>query len=97
MSLIEKIIAFAQPPTNTTSIPLASVVNNLYTDITAVAWSIFLLAWGVGWALRGSPIPIFRIKKGGQDILEDAVIATFFLAIGSTIFDFIRYYLASHI
>ena len=70
---------------------LLTFIQNLNTIITEIAWSIFLLAWAVGWALRGSPIPIFRIKRGGQDIIEDAIIAAFFLAIGSTIFYFISY------
>ena len=70
---------------------LESFIQNLNTTITEIAWSVFILAWAVGWALRGSPIPIFRIKRGGQDIIEDAIIAAFFLAIGSTIFYFIEY------
>ncbi|BAK54269.1 MULTISPECIES: DNA import protein CedA1 [Sulfolobaceae] len=70
---------------------LLSFIENLNSTITEVAWSIFVLAWAVGWALRGSPIPIFRIKRGGQDLIEDAIIAAFFLAIGSTIFYFISY------
>lgn len=70
---------------------LLTFIQNLNTTVTEIAWSIFVLAWAVGWALRGSPIPIFRIKRGGQDIIEDAIIAAFFLAIGSTIFYLISY------
>ena len=70
---------------------LLAFIQNLNTTITEIAWSVFILAWAIGWALRGSPIPIFRIKRGGQDLIEDAIIAAFFLAIGSTIFYFISY------
>ncbi|MCY0883660.1 MAG: hypothetical protein OWQ50_07805 [Acidianus infernus] len=70
---------------------IESLISNLTTQITETAWSIFILSWAVGWALRGSPIPIFRIKRGGQDIIEDAIIAAFWLAIGSTVFTLISY------
>ncbi|BFH73460.1 hypothetical protein SJAV_14040 [Sulfurisphaera javensis] len=70
---------------------LLSFIENLNSTVTEIAWSVFVLAWAVGWALRGSPIPIFRIKRGGQDLIEDAIIAAFFLAIGSTIFYVISY------
>jgi len=70
---------------------LEAFISNLTGTVTEIGWSIFILAWAVGWALRGSPIPIFRIKRGGQDILEDAIIAAFFLAIGSTVFYLISY------
>jgi hypothetical protein len=70
---------------------ILQIVQNLTTEVAQIAWGLFLLAWGVGWALRGSPIPIFRIKRSGQDILEDAILAAFFLAIGSSIFALIQY------
>lgn len=70
---------------------LLDFIENLNSTITEIAWSVFVLAWAIGWALRGSPIPIFRIKRGGQDLIEDAIIAAFFLAIGSTVFYLISY------
>jgi hypothetical protein len=76
--------------------PILQIVQNLTTEVAQIAWGLFLLAWGVGWALRGSPIPIFRIKRSGQDILEDAILAAFFLAIGSSVFALIQY-LASQV
>ncbi|MCG2888175.1 MAG: hypothetical protein L7H21_04530 [Sulfolobales archaeon] len=75
---------------------ILQIVQNLTTEVAQIAWGLFLLAWGVGWALRGSPIPIFRIKRSGQDILEDAILAAFFLAIGSSVFALIQY-LASQV
>ncbi|MCQ4449138.1 MAG: hypothetical protein NO110_00355 [Sulfolobales archaeon] len=75
---------------------ILQIVQNLTTEVAQIAWGLFLLAWGIGWALRGSPIPIFRIKRSGQDILEDAILAAFFLAIGSSIFALIQY-LASQV
>jgi len=70
---------------------IVTFIQNLTTTITEVSWSLFLLAWVVGWALRGSPIPIFRVKRTGQDLLEDAIFAAFWLAISSTIFQVITY------
>ncbi|MEM0173825.1 MAG: DNA import protein CedA1 [Sulfolobaceae archaeon] len=70
---------------------IISFIQNLTTTVTEVSWSLFLLAWAIGWALRGSPIPIFRVKRTGQDLLEDAIFAAFWLAIGSTIFQAITY------
>ncbi|MCG2871183.1 MAG: hypothetical protein NO114_00845 [Sulfolobales archaeon] len=75
---------------------ILQIVQNLTTEVAQIAWGLFLLAWGIGWALRGSPIPIFRIKRSGQDILEDAILAAFFLAIGSSVFALIQY-LASQV
>lgn len=66
-------------------------VQNLDTQVTEVAWSIFILAWAVGWALRGSPIPIFRVKRTGQDLIEDAILAAFWIALGTTVFSLITY------
>ena len=75
---------------------IETFITNLTTQVTEIAWSVFILSWAIGWALRGSPIPIFRIKRGGQDIIEDAIIAAFWLAIGSTVFSLISY-LASQV
>ena len=70
---------------------ILGLVQNIYTEVSEIAWAVFLLAWGVGWAVRGSPIPVFRIKKGGQDIIEDAVIAALAVAVASSVFAFIHY------
>jgi hypothetical protein len=75
---------------------LLTFIQNLTTTVTEISWSLFLLAWVVGWALRGSPIPIFRVKRTGQDLLEDAIFAAFWLAMGSTIF-YVISYIASQI
>ncbi|ARM75950.1 DNA import protein CedA1 [Acidianus manzaensis] len=75
---------------------LEGLIQSLTTQVTETAWSIFILSWAIGWALRGSPIPIFRLKRGGQSIIEDAIIAAFWLAIGSTVFSLVSY-LASQV
>ncbi|BCU67164.1 hypothetical protein HS7_06010 [Sulfolobales archaeon HS-7] len=72
---------------------IVSFVNQLTTEVTEVAWAVFILGWAIGWGLRGSPIPIFRVKRAGQDILEDAIFAAFWLAMGSSIFYLIIYIL----
>jgi hypothetical protein len=75
---------------------ILQLVQNLSSEVAQIAWGLFFLAWGIGWALRGSPIPIFRVKRSGQDILEDAILAAFFLAIGSSVFALVQY-LASQV
>ncbi|AWR97308.1 hypothetical protein DFR86_06910 [Acidianus sulfidivorans JP7] len=70
---------------------IESLIQSLTSQVTEIAWSMFILSWAIGWAIRGSPIPIFRLKRGGQSIIEDAIIAAFWLAIGSTIFSLISY------
>ena len=66
-------------------------VNDLSTQITALAWGMFLLAWSIGWVIRGSPIPFLRVKRAGQSLIEDALWAAFWLAMGTTIFSVITY------
>ncbi|EZQ03836.1 MULTISPECIES: DNA import protein CedA1 [Acidianus] len=70
---------------------IETLVQSLTTQITATAWSVFILSWAIGWAIRGSPIPIFRLKREGQTIIEDAIMAAFWLAIGTTVFSLISY------
>jgi hypothetical protein len=66
-------------------------VNDLSTQVTALAWGMFLLAWSIGWVIRGSPIPFLRVKRAGQGLIEDALWAAFWLAMGTTIFSLISY------
>mgnify|MGYP000509964332 CR=1 FL=1 len=75
---------------------LVSFIQELTTRVVMAAWALFLLAWAIGWALRGSPVPIYRVKRAGQDILEDAIMGAFWLALGTTVFALI-YYIASNI
>ncbi|MUN28532.1 DNA import protein CedA1 [Sulfuracidifex metallicus] len=70
---------------------IVSLINTVTGDVTTAAWALFILAWASGWAIRGSPIPIFKVKRTGQDFIEDAVLAAFWIAIGSTVFSFISY------
>ncbi|HWQ17455.1 MAG TPA: DNA import protein CedA1 [Sulfolobales archaeon] len=70
---------------------LVSFVRQLTVQVMVVAWGIFILTWIVGWALRGSPIPLTRIKKTGNSLIEDAVWAAFWLAMGGTVFSLITY------
>ncbi len=56
-----------------------------------IGWVIFLVTWMVGWVLRGAPIPMTRLKKTGHSLIEDAVWAAFWLAMGGTIFSLIVY------
>jgi len=67
-------------------VDLITLVNEIFRRVVMLAWGVFLLTWSIGWALRGSPIPIMRVKRGGQHMVEDAVWAAFWLSIGSTIF-----------
>ncbi len=75
---------------------LIELINTLTTKIISIAWGIFLLTWSIGWLLKGAPIPFIRVKRAGQDLVEDAVWAAFWLAIGSTVFALVSY-LANYI
>jgi len=66
-------------------------IQQLTTQLMTIAWLLFLVTWIVGWAIRGSPIPIHRVKRAGQGLIEDAVLAAFWMAMGSTIFALISY------
>lgn len=70
---------------------VVSFVRELTVKVVAISWSLFLFTWSVGWALRGAPIPILRLKRTGQDLVEDSVWAAFWLAMGSTIFAAVSY------
>lgn len=70
---------------------VVTFVRNLTVQIMAVAWALFLVSWVIGWAVRGSPVPIHRVKKAGQSLVEDAVMAAFWMAVGSSIFALISY------
>lgn len=63
--------------------------------VMSVAWLVFLISWAVGWALRGSPIPFRNLKRTGQSLIEDSVLAAFWLALGTSIFALISYIAAS--
>jgi len=70
---------------------IASFVTDLITRITALAWGLFFLTWTVGWMLRGAPIPILRVKRYGQNLIEDAIAAAFWLAVGTAVFSLIAH------
>ena len=70
---------------------LVDFVRQVTTAVMAVAWFIFLVSWAVGWALRGSPIPFRSLKRAGQSLIEDSVVAAFWLALGTTIFALISF------
>ncbi len=70
---------------------LLELINSITLSVVTVAWALFLVTWVVGWALRGSPIPFYRVKRIGQSLIEDAVWGAFWLAIGSSVFALIAY------
>ena len=70
---------------------IADFVRDLTAQVVTIAWFMFLLTWFIGWALKGSPIPFYRLKRTGQSLIEDAVVAAFWLALGSSIFSLISY------
>jgi len=72
-------------------VDITSFVQGLTAQIMAIAWVLFLVSWAIGWAIRGAPIPIHRVKKAGQSLIEDAVLAAFWMAVGSSIFALISY------
>jgi len=70
-------------------------IKGLITIVVVVAWFVFLLAWIIGWLIRGLPIPFLRVKKLGGKFIEDAVWAAFWLAMGTTVFAIIAYITSS--
>ncbi len=75
---------------------IVQLVNNITQTVMAVAWGMFILTWSIGWLLRGSPIPFLRVKRAGQDLIEDAIWAAFWLAVGTSVFTLVSY-IASYI
>jgi hypothetical protein len=67
------------------------LVQDITNKVTALAWALFLLTWSIGWTLRGSPVPIGRLKRIGGSLVEDSIWAAFWLAVGSTVFSMIVY------
>ncbi|MEB3773629.1 MAG: hypothetical protein GSR86_01720 [Desulfurococcales archaeon] len=74
---------------------IISLIEDMTTRVTTLAWALFLLTWSIGWAIRGSPIPIGRLRRAGSSLVEDSVWAAFWLAIGATVFNFITYVASS--
>lgn len=72
-------------------IDVISFIQSIIITVTLIAWILFLLSWAIGWAIRGSPIPFMRIKRTGERMVEDAVWAAFWLAMGTTVFAIIAY------
>lgn len=72
-------------------VDIDSLISDLTTRVIMAAWALFMLSWALGWLLKGSPIPIYRVKRFGQDMVEDAIIGAFWLAVGTSIFALIKY------
>ncbi len=70
---------------------IISFIQEVTNDVTTLAWALFLLTWSIGWTLRGTPIPLGRLRRAGNSLIEDSVWAAFWLAIGSTIFTLVLY------
>ncbi|MEZ0290212.1 MAG: DNA import protein CedA1 [Sulfolobales archaeon] len=70
---------------------IVSFIRGIALEIMIIAWVIFVITWMIGWALRGAPIPMTRLKKTGHSLIEDAVWAAFWLAMGGTVFSLIIY------
>lgn len=66
-------------------------IQELSQRIAIIAWGLFGLSWVIGWALRGSPVPIYRVKRVGQSIVEDSILGAFWLAVGASVFTLIMY------
>ncbi|RLG76342.1 MAG: hypothetical protein DRO12_04485, partial [Thermoprotei archaeon] len=70
---------------------LVSFIKDLIVKVMVIAWFTFFLTWLIGWAIKGSPIPFSKVRRVGQGLVEDAVWAALWLALGSTIFWFVSY------
>ncbi len=69
---------------------LISTLQDISVKLAIVAWVVTGLTWFIGWIIRGSPVPLRRVKRVGQSLIEDAVIAAFWLALSTTIFALIQ-------
>ncbi|MEM4528248.1 MAG: DNA import protein CedA1 [Desulfurococcaceae archaeon] len=74
---------------------ITEFVRGLISLVVMIAWLVFLLAWVIGWLIKGLPIPFLRIKKLGGKFVEDAIWAAFWLAMGTTVFAIISYIVSS--
>ncbi len=70
---------------------IVTFIKSLISKVVTIAWLLFLLTWVIGWAIRGSPIPIGKARKVGQGLIEDAVWGAFWIAMGTSIFWLIVY------
>ncbi len=70
---------------------IAAFIKDLIVKVVAIAWLLFILSWIIGWAIKGSPIPMGKARRVGQGLIEDAVWGAFWVALGSTIFWLISY------
>lgn len=68
---------------------LLEFLKSLSIQLSVASWSVFLITWSLGWILRGAPVPFARLKRIGQDLIEDAVWAAFWLSVGSVLFTII--------
>ncbi|MEM0026829.1 MAG: DNA import protein CedA1 [Ignisphaera sp.] len=75
---------------------IITLIKDLISKTVVVAWLLFFLTWLIGWAIKGAPIPMGRVRKIGQGLIEDAVWGAFWVAVGTTIFWLITY-IASYI
>ncbi|MCE4606494.1 MAG: hypothetical protein F7B59_04085 [Desulfurococcales archaeon] len=70
-------------------------IQDLTTKVTTIAWSLFILTWSIGWTLKGSPIPFAKLKRAGDSLIEDSIWASFWLAMGTTVFTLVSYVVRS--
>ncbi|NPA97312.1 MAG: hypothetical protein GXO32_06900 [Crenarchaeota archaeon] len=73
---------------------LVTLIKTFIDKAVVISWFLFLLTWIIGWAIKGSPIPIGKARRVGQGLIEDAVWGAFWIAVGSSIF-WLIYYIAS--
>lgn len=70
---------------------IISLIKDLINKTVTVSWLLFLLTWIIGWAIKGSPIPMGKARRIGQGLIEDAIWGAFWVAIGTSIFWLITY------
>ncbi len=73
---------------------LLTLIKTFIDKAVVISWFLFLLTWIIGWAIKGSPIPIGKARRVGQGLVEDAVWGAFWIAVGSSVF-WLIYYIAS--
>ncbi|MEM0006243.1 MAG: DNA import protein CedA1 [Ignisphaera sp.] len=70
---------------------IINLIKDLINKTVMVSWLLFLLTWIIGWAIKGSPIPMGKTRRIGQGLIEDAIWGAFWVAIGTSVFWLITY------
>lgn len=64
---------------------LTNTISQTTTIISLISVGLFGLSWTIGYLLKGSPVPFRDWKEFGNGLQQDAIKATFMMALYSSI------------